>query len=119
MPPDGPDSWPANDRRNNWLVFYRLDQMTFNGTGIIEGNGEQWWDLPCKPHRVTILTIHEFLLYINLMLNEQVLIVSEMSFYFQSGDGDKAGGGPCVSPTVSKQVKRFKSMLSYIHFVCV
>ncbi|KAF7836885.1 polygalacturonase [Senna tora] len=51
MPPDGPDSWPKADSRKQWLVFYRLDQMTFNGTGIIEGNGEQWWDLPCKPHR--------------------------------------------------------------------
>ncbi|KAI9113729.1 hypothetical protein K1719_014980 [Acacia pycnantha] len=51
MAPDGPDSWPKADSRNHWLVFYRLDQMTLNGTGTIEGNGEQWWDLPCKPHR--------------------------------------------------------------------
>ncbi|KAE9599203.1 hypothetical protein Lal_00043847 [Lupinus albus] len=51
MPPDGPDSWPEKDSRNQWLVFYNLDQMTFNGTGVIEGNGEKWWDLPCKPHR--------------------------------------------------------------------
>ncbi|CAJ2662613.1 unnamed protein product [Trifolium pratense] len=51
MAPDGPDCWPEADSKNQWLVFYRLDQMTLNGTGIIEGNGEQWWDLPCKPHR--------------------------------------------------------------------
>ncbi|XP_028786895.1 polygalacturonase At1g48100-like isoform X2 [Neltuma alba] len=51
MPPDGPNSWPEADSRNHWLVFYRLGQMTLNGTGTIEGNGEQWWDLPCKPHR--------------------------------------------------------------------
>ncbi|XP_061370479.1 polygalacturonase At1g48100-like [Gastrolobium bilobum] len=51
MPPDGPDSWPETDSKNQWLVFYRLNQMTLNGTGIIEGNGEQWWDMPCKPHR--------------------------------------------------------------------
>ncbi|KAF7837663.1 polygalacturonase [Senna tora] len=51
MPPDGPSSWPKADSRKQWLVFYRLDQMTLNGTGIIEGNGEQWWELPCKPHR--------------------------------------------------------------------
>lgn len=54
MAPDGPDCWPEKDSRNQWLVFYRLDQMTLNGTGTIEGNGEQWWDLPCKPHRVII-----------------------------------------------------------------
>lgn len=52
MAPDGPDSWPEADSRNQWLVFYKLDQMSLNGTGTIEGNGDQWWDLPCKPHRV-------------------------------------------------------------------
>ncbi|XP_057748714.1 polygalacturonase At1g48100-like [Arachis stenosperma] len=51
MAPDGPDSWPESDSRNQWLVFYRLDQMLLNGTGTIEGNGDKWWDLPCKPHR--------------------------------------------------------------------
>lgn len=56
--PDGPDSWPEGDSRNQWLVFYRLDQMSLNGTGTIEGNGDQWWDLPCKPHRVMTLSIY-------------------------------------------------------------
>ncbi|KAF2312700.1 hypothetical protein GH714_039686 [Hevea brasiliensis] len=51
MPPDGPDSWPEKDSRKQWLVFYRLDGMTLTGKGTIEGNGEKWWDLPCKPHR--------------------------------------------------------------------
>jgi len=52
MAPDGPESWPKEDSHSQWLVFYRLDQMTLTGKGTIEGNGEQWWDLPCKPHRV-------------------------------------------------------------------
>ncbi|GKV06825.1 hypothetical protein SLEP1_g18659 [Rubroshorea leprosula] len=51
MPPDGPDSWPEADSRKQWLVFYRLNNMTFTGTGTIEGNGQKWWELPCKPHR--------------------------------------------------------------------
>ncbi|KAM4116659.1 hypothetical protein ACB094_02G067700 [Castanea mollissima] len=51
MPPEGPDSWPKADSRKQWLVFYRLDQMTFTGKGTIEGNGQKWWELPCKPHR--------------------------------------------------------------------
>ncbi|KAJ8767364.1 hypothetical protein K2173_017408 [Erythroxylum novogranatense] len=51
MPPDGPDSWPKADSAKQWLVFYRLNDMTLTGDGTIEGNGEQWWDLPCKPHR--------------------------------------------------------------------
>ncbi|PON64873.1 Glycoside hydrolase [Parasponia andersonii] len=51
MTPEGPDVWPESDSRNQWLVFYRLDNMSFTGSGTIEGNGEKWWDLPCKPHR--------------------------------------------------------------------
>ncbi|KAM6565696.1 hypothetical protein CsatA_024824 [Cannabis sativa] len=51
MTPDGPEEWPKADSRKQWLVFYRLDNMSFTGTGTIQGNGEKWWDLPCKPHR--------------------------------------------------------------------
>ncbi|EOY06848.1 Pectin lyase-like superfamily protein isoform 1 [Theobroma cacao] len=51
MPPDGPDCWPKADSRKQWLVFYRLDDMKLTGNGIIEGNGQKWWELPCKPHR--------------------------------------------------------------------
>ncbi|WVZ87107.1 hypothetical protein U9M48_033799 [Paspalum notatum var. saurae] len=51
MPPDGPDCWPASDNRRQWLVFSNLDGMTLRGAGTIEGNGEEWWNLPCKPHR--------------------------------------------------------------------
>lgn len=59
MAPDGPNSWPEKDSRDQWLVFYRLDQMTLNGKGIIEGNGDKWWDLPCKPHRVSIFVLSD------------------------------------------------------------
>lgn len=52
MAPNGPKSWPKADSPQQWLVFYRLDDMTLTGTGTIEGNGEQWWQLPCKPHMV-------------------------------------------------------------------
>ncbi|KAL5226893.1 hypothetical protein ABZP36_015158 [Zizania latifolia] len=51
MPPDGPASWPAADSRRQWIVFYKADGMTLTGKGTIEGNGEEWWNLPCKPHR--------------------------------------------------------------------
>ncbi|KAK0606548.1 hypothetical protein LWI29_000490 [Acer saccharum] len=33
MPPDGPESWPEADSHKQWLVFYRLDDMTFTGRG--------------------------------------------------------------------------------------
>ena len=54
MPPDGPEEWPEKDSNSQWLVFYRLDGFTFAGKGTVEGNGQKWWDLPCKPHRVLI-----------------------------------------------------------------
>ncbi|KAJ4968101.1 hypothetical protein NE237_014802 [Protea cynaroides] len=50
MPPNGPDSWPQNDKRQ-WLVFYRINGMSLQGGGLIEGRGEKWWNLPCKPHK--------------------------------------------------------------------
>ncbi|CAL9156935.1 polygalacturonase At1g48100-like isoform X1 [Musa acuminata AAA Group] len=51
MPPDGPQCWPKSDSKHQWLVFYQLEGMTLRGEGTIEGNGEDWWSLPCKPHR--------------------------------------------------------------------
>ncbi|KAK9672088.1 hypothetical protein RND81_12G075500 [Saponaria officinalis] len=51
MPPEGPECWPKTDSKKQWLVFYQLDQMSLTGTGTFEGNGDQWWQLPCKPHR--------------------------------------------------------------------
>jgi hypothetical protein len=54
MPPDGPDCWPPTDNRRKWLVFSNLDGLTLGGAGTIEGNGENWWNLPCKPHRVRL-----------------------------------------------------------------
>ncbi|XP_052205141.1 polygalacturonase At1g48100-like [Diospyros lotus] len=51
MPPDGPESWPKNGSRRQWLVFYRVNGMSMQGGGLIDGRGEKWWDLPCKPHK--------------------------------------------------------------------
>ncbi|KAJ4844789.1 hypothetical protein Tsubulata_003503 [Turnera subulata] len=51
MPPDGPDSWPQKNSRRQWLVFYRINEMSLQGGGVIDGRGEKWWDLPCKPHK--------------------------------------------------------------------
>ncbi|KAK4482132.1 hypothetical protein RD792_009272 [Penstemon davidsonii] len=57
MPPDGPESWPKNNSRRQWLVFYRVDQMSLQGGGLLDGRGQQWWNLPCKPHKVANGTI--------------------------------------------------------------
>ncbi|GER48598.1 pectin lyase-like superfamily protein [Striga asiatica] len=51
IPPDGPDSWSKIYNKRQWLVFYRVNGMTMQGGGVIDGKGEKWWNLPCKPHR--------------------------------------------------------------------
>ncbi|KAF3785548.1 Polygalacturonase [Nymphaea thermarum] len=51
MPPDGPDSWPESAPSAQWLTFYELDGATLRGSGSVQGRGEKWWNLPCKPHR--------------------------------------------------------------------
>lgn len=51
MPPDGPEYWPEKYSKHQWLVFYRVNEMSLQGAGQIDGRGEPWWNLPCKPHR--------------------------------------------------------------------
>ncbi|KAL8101119.1 polygalacturonase At1g48100-like [Apium graveolens] len=51
MPPDGPKLWPSKNSKHQWLVFYRIDKMSLQGGGVINGRGEKWWNLPCKPHK--------------------------------------------------------------------
>lgn len=55
VPRDGPASWPSGLNKRQWLVFYRINGMALIGAGVIDGHGQKWWDLPCKPHRVNIL----------------------------------------------------------------
>lgn len=49
--PDGPDSWSKRNSKRQWLVFYRINGMSMQGDGVIDGRGEKWWNLPCKPHK--------------------------------------------------------------------
>ncbi|XP_059311039.1 polygalacturonase At1g48100-like [Lycium ferocissimum] len=51
MPPDGPESWPSNNSKRQWLVFYKVNELSLQGGGVIDGRGEEWWNLPCKPHK--------------------------------------------------------------------
>uniref|UniRef100_A0A0A9EY08 Polygalacturonase n=1 Tax=Arundo donax TaxID=35708 RepID=A0A0A9EY08_ARUDO len=48
--PSDPNTWPANSKRN-WLVFYQAHGTSLRGAGLIDGKGQKWWDLPCKPHK--------------------------------------------------------------------
>ncbi|GMP87392.1 hypothetical protein CsSME_00039785 [Camellia sinensis var. sinensis] len=51
MPPDGPDLWPDSNSKNQWLIFYRINEISLQGGGLIDGRGKKWWDLPCKPYK--------------------------------------------------------------------
>ncbi|THG12301.1 hypothetical protein TEA_001488 [Camellia sinensis var. sinensis] len=51
MPPDGPDLWPDSNSKNQWLIFYRINEISLQGGGLIDGRGKKWWDLPCNPHK--------------------------------------------------------------------
>ncbi|XP_049378181.1 polygalacturonase At1g48100 [Solanum stenotomum] len=51
MPPDGPESWGSNKSKRQWLVFYRVNELSLQGGGVIDGRGQEWWNLPCKPHK--------------------------------------------------------------------
>lgn len=31
--------------------------MALQGGGLIDGRGEQWWNLPCKPHKVLVIVL--------------------------------------------------------------
>uniref|UniRef100_A0ACD5W0B5 Uncharacterized protein n=1 Tax=Avena sativa TaxID=4498 RepID=A0ACD5W0B5_AVESA len=48
--PSDPTTWPANGKRN-WLVFYKAHGVSLSGAGLIDGKGQKWWDLTCKPHK--------------------------------------------------------------------
>ncbi|XP_074311786.1 polygalacturonase At1g48100-like isoform X1 [Silene latifolia] len=51
VPPDGPNSWPKKMSKKQWIIFYRAHGLAFQGSGLIDGRGEKWWNLPCKPHK--------------------------------------------------------------------
>lgn len=57
MAPEGPECWARNNSRRQWLVFYRVKEMLLTGGGLIEGRGQGWWSLPCKPHNLPNGTI--------------------------------------------------------------
>ncbi|KAK9735702.1 hypothetical protein RND81_04G221100 [Saponaria officinalis] len=49
--PNGPNSWPKKISKRQWIIFYKIHGLTFQGGGLIDGKGDKWWILPCKPHR--------------------------------------------------------------------
>uniref|UniRef100_A0A0D9VTJ9 Pectate lyase superfamily protein domain-containing protein n=1 Tax=Leersia perrieri TaxID=77586 RepID=A0A0D9VTJ9_9ORYZ len=77
MPPDDPDCWPPSDNKRQWFVFSNLNGLTLRCSGTIEGNGEDWWNLPCKPHRLV-----RFFMSRNLVV-EGLRVENSPEFHFR------------------------------------
>ncbi|XP_054779083.1 polygalacturonase At1g48100-like isoform X2 [Prosopis cineraria] len=77
--PDGPDSWPSYSSKRQWLVFYRINGFSMQGAGVIDGRGEQWWDLPCKPHHHKAI---RFFMSTNLTV-QGVKVMNSPQFHFR------------------------------------
>ncbi|KAK7337662.1 hypothetical protein VNO77_18247 [Canavalia gladiata] len=50
---DGPKSWPRESGKR-WLVFDRINGLTLEGGGVIDGRGQKWWDLSAMSSNLTI-----------------------------------------------------------------
>lgn len=44
--PHDPCRWNLQER-NEWLMFSKVQGLTINGGGIIDGTGQKWWDGDC------------------------------------------------------------------------
>ncbi|KAG8477587.1 hypothetical protein CXB51_030154 [Gossypium anomalum] len=54
MPPDGPEDWPKNSSKRQWLVFYRINGMSLQGGGLIDGRGKNGGIFLASPTRTTL-----------------------------------------------------------------
>lgn len=78
--PKDPDAWHGLNPRK-WLYFHKVNHLTLDGGGTINGMGQEWWARSCKTnstnpckHAPTAITFHrcKYLNVKNLMvLNSQ------------------------------------------------
>ncbi|XP_058226753.1 probable polygalacturonase At1g80170 isoform X2 [Rhododendron vialii] len=88
--PEDPDAW-AGLNPQKWLEFQRVNHLTVEGGGIIEGMGQEWWARSCKinttnpcHHAPTALIFHRCK---NLKVrNLMVLNSQQMHMAFTSCD---------------------------------
>jgi polygalacturonase len=80
--------WSDEDRRH-WVVFRRVDGLTVNGGGAIDGNGETWWKNSCKVNKArpckeapTALSFH----YCNNLRVEGLRIVNSQQIHMSVED---------------------------------
>ncbi|OVA16981.1 Glycoside hydrolase [Macleaya cordata] len=54
--PNEPNNWDKQNPRI-WLDFSKLQKVSFQGDGVIDGSGGKWWDSSCKRNKSNALTI--------------------------------------------------------------
>ncbi|GFZ04092.1 pectin lyase-like superfamily protein [Actinidia rufa] len=55
--PNDPSSWDGLNP-NKWLYFHKVDHLTVDGRGKIDGRGQGWWARSCKINTTNALTFH-------------------------------------------------------------
>ncbi|KAH9666594.1 putative polygalacturonase [Citrus sinensis] len=56
--PKDPDVWKGLNRRR-WLYFNRVNHLTVQGGGTIDGMGQEWWSRSCKINTTNAITFHK------------------------------------------------------------
>ncbi|KAI4972221.1 hypothetical protein ZWY2020_003146 [Hordeum vulgare] len=104
MPPDGPDCWPPSDNRRQWLVFSNLDGLTLRSASTIEGNGEEWWNLPASPTGYVTYHYHPQLSpsisVWSTRTTREAACISMIRPLCSQGPNGSTLHGPCDSPTL-------------------
>ncbi|KAE9584870.1 putative polygalacturonase [Lupinus albus] len=54
-----PDLSAYNKSRGIWIKFDAVDKFRFNGGGIIDGNGRNWWQNSCKVNKTLSVIFFE------------------------------------------------------------
>lgn len=49
--PDGPKAWKPKKDQLDWVVFMNIDGMSLQGSGLIDGRGQKWWNLHKRPDK--------------------------------------------------------------------
>ncbi|GFZ04091.1 pectin lyase-like superfamily protein [Actinidia rufa] len=56
--PNDPSAWDSlNPQR--WLYFHKVDHLTVDGSGKIDGMGQEWWAQSCKINTTNAMTFHK------------------------------------------------------------
>ncbi|XP_052477101.1 probable polygalacturonase At1g80170 [Gossypium raimondii] len=49
--PTKPSTWECNTNCHHWIGFQNFDGLHIQGSGIINGQGDNWWKLSCKDNQ--------------------------------------------------------------------